>query len=366
MTSPLTASVGAHPVRWGLLLGSVFCGAIGAILSLAMEGALAGEYFTVSYCIGLSVLACTQLGASYGPAWLPGEVVRFAMVVCGLVSGLAAGGVLMAGSPALLLADPVRVVIGALVCAVAGVGFEALKQVWNARAGLEQAERDRLTREKTLAEAELRVLQAQVEPHFLFNSLANASSLIRRHPERAARLLERLTSLLRVSLSRTRRAAGTLGDELAVVRAYLDIQALRMAGRMTYDVQVDPGLESAPMPPLLVQPLVENAVRHGIEPSAAGGRVVVRAEATGETVRIRVTDNGVGSHAESAGRAGGMAHVRERLHAMFGERGRLVLTAMPGGGNRVDLRIPRTSEAGRGGEMPPVHAPAPLVADAKP
>ena len=365
MTSRLTASVGANPVRWGLLLGSLFCAAIGAILSLAMEGTLVGEYFAVSYCIGLSVLACTQLAASYGPAWLPHEAVRFVMVVCGLVIGLAVGGVLLAGSPVLLLADPVRVVIGALVCAVAGVGFEALKQVWNAR-GLEQAERDRLTREKTLAEAELRVLQAQVEPHFLFNSLANASSLIRRHPERAARLLERLTSLLRVSLSRTRRAAGTLGDELAVVRAYLDIQALRMAGRMTYDVQVDPGLESAPMPPLLVQPLVENAVLHGIEPSAAGGRVVVRAEGTGETVRIRVTDNGVGSRSEGSGRAGGMAHVRERLHAMFGERGRLVFTEMPGGGNRVDLRIPRTSEAGRGGEMTPVHAPAPLVADAKP
>lgn len=366
MKSRLTASIGRHPVRWAWLLGVLFCTAIGAILSLAMEGALVGEYFTVSYCIGLSVLACTEFGVAYGPSRLPGAVVRFVMAVCGLAVGLAAGGVLMAGNPLLLFGDPVLVVIGALVCAVAGIGFEALKQVWNARAGLDQAERDRLTRDKTLAEAELRVLRAQVEPHFLFNSLANASALIRRHPERAARLLERLTSLLRVSLSRTRRAAGTLGDELAVVRAYLEIQALRMAGRMTYDVQVDPGLESVSMPPLLVQPLVEHAVRHGIEPAAAGGRIVVRAEGTGDTVRIRVTDNGVGSHPETAGRADGIAQVRERLHAMFGERGRLVLTEMPEGGSRVDLRIPRTREAGRGGGMTPVHAPAPLVADAKP
>lgn len=366
MKSPLTASIGRHPVRWAWLLGSLFCTAIGAILSLAMEGAVVREYFVVSYSIGLSVLACTEFGVAYGPSRLPGAVVRFVMAVCGLAIGLAVGGVLMAGNPVLLLADPVRVVIGALVCTVAGVGFEALKQVWNARAGLEQAERDRLTREKTLAEAQLRVLQAQVEPHFLFNSLANASSLIRRHPERAVRLLERLTSLLRVSLSRTRRAAGTLGDELAVVRAYLDVQALRMAGRMTYDVQVDSGLESVPMPPLLVQPLVENAVLHGIEPSAAGGRVVVRVEGTGDTVRIRVTDSGLGSHPAIAGRDVGMAPVRERLRALFGERGRLVLTEMPGGGSRVDLRIPWTSEAGRGGGMTPVHAPAPLVADAKP
>ena len=193
------------------------------------------------------------------------------MATCGLIVGLAASGVLVAGNPALLLGDRVSVLTTGLVWALAGIGFEALRQVWNARGRLDQAERDRLTRDKTRVEAELRVLQAQVEPHFLFNSLANVRSLIRRHPDRAARLLERLTSLLRVSLSRTRRAAGTLGDELAVVRAYLDMQALRMAGRMTYDVQVDPGLESVSMPALLVQPLVEDAVRHGIEPSAAGG-----------------------------------------------------------------------------------------------
>lgn len=229
MKSRLTASIGRHPVRWAWLLGVLFCTAIGAILSLAMAGALVGEYFTVSYCIGLSVLACTEFGLACGPSRLPGAAVRFVMAVCGLAIGLAAGGVLMAGNPLLLLGDPVRVVIGALVCAIAGIGFEALKQVWNARAGLDQAERDRLTRDKTLAEAELRVLRAQVEPHFLFNSLANASALIRRHPERAARLLERLTSLLRVSLSRTRRAAGTLGDELAVVRANHAVEAFEYA-----------------------------------------------------------------------------------------------------------------------------------------
>ena len=364
MKSRLTASIGAHPMRWGFLLGSLFCTAIGAILSLAMEGALVGDYFTVSYCIGLAVLGCTELGVARAPAWLPPGAVRLVMAVCGLVVGLAVGGVLIAGNPVVLLGDRVRVLIGALVCALAGVGVEALKQVWSARAGLDQAERDRLTRDKTLAEAELRVLQGQVEPHFLFNSLANASSLIRKHPDRAARLLERLTSLLRVSLSRTRRAAGTLGDELAVVRAYLEIQALRMAGRMTYDVQVDPGLEAVSLPPHLVQPLVENAVRHGIEPSAAGGRIVVRAEGAGDSLRIRVTDNGGGLRQGAAGRAVGLAAVRERLHAIFGERGRLVLTEMPGGGRRVDLRIPWMLEAGAVKVMTAV--PAPLAADAEP
>ena len=151
-----------------------------------------------------------------------------------------------------------------------------------------------------------------------------------------------------------------------MVRAYLDIQALRMSGRMTYELQVDPGLESVSMPPLLVQPLVENAVLHGIEPSAAGGRIVIHAEGAGDTVRIRVTDNGVGSHPGTTERAVGIASVRERLHAIFGERGRLVLTEIPGGGASVDLRIPWMLEARRGRGMTTVRAPVPLVADAEP
>ena len=346
MKSRLTASISAHPVRWGWLLCALFSTVVAAIMSLALEGGLVCGYFIVSYGIGFSVPACIHLGVAFGPTWLPRAVVGLVMATCGLIIGLAASGVLVAGNPALLLGDRVSVLTTGLVWALAGIGFEALRQVWNARGRLDQAERDRLTRDKTRVEAELRVLQAQVEPHFLFNSLANVRSLIRRHPDRAARLLERLTSLLRVSLSRTRRAAGTLGDELAVVRAYLDMQALRMAGRMTYDVQVDPGLESVSMPALLVQPLVEDAVRHGIEPSAAGGCVVVRAEGDGDSLRIRVTDNGVGGRPGTAGCAG-VASVRERLRVLFGDRGRLVLTEMPEGGGRADLRIPRAIAAGR-------------------
>ena len=219
-------------------------------------------------------------------------------------------------------------------------GFYVVDNWWETRARLERAERNALARDKALAEAELRVLQAQVEPHFLFNTLANVASLIRTHPERAARLLEQLTSLLRSSLSRTRRADGTLGDELAVVRAYLEVQASRMAGRMTYDVDVDPGLETVAVPPLLVQPLIENAVLHGIEPSATGGHVAVRAERRGEGLRIRITDDGVGLDPDVAGQGVGIANVRERLRAAFGDRGRLTLAEADGRGVRVDLQIP--------------------------
>ena len=227
-----------------------------------------------------------------------------------------------------------------LVSAVAVAGFEGLTRLWDARERLSRAERDALARDKALAEAELRVLQAQVEPHFLFNTLANVISLIHIDPNRAAGLLGRLTTLLRASLSRARRADGTLGDELAVVRAYLEIQRLRMEHRMTSELVVESDLEAVRMPPFLVQPLVENAVLHGIEPSPSGGRVFVRAERKDGTLRIAVTDDGCGMGREAASEGVGIANIRERLQASFGTAGTLAFFETPGGGVTAVLRIP--------------------------
>ena len=341
----LYASVRAHPAWSSLTFTVVLCTLVAALLSLARGDTLEPEILVMSYSIGLSIHVCMYVGFVWWSPRLPQPVVSIAMLGCGLVLGMAVGGTLTEGRPLLLLGNGQALAIGAVLGALTIGGSCVMESWWDARARLARAERDALARDKALAEAELRVLQAQMEPHFLFNTLANVVSLIHTHPDRAARLLERLTSLLRASLSRTRRADGTLADELAVVRAYLDIQAERMAGRMTYRVDVDPGLESVRMPPLLLQPLVENAVLHGIEPSAAGGHVAVRAERSGRAVRIAVVDDGLGIDSDTAGHGVGIANVRERLRAAFGERGRLGLSETPGGGVSADLRIPVTGGA---------------------
>ena len=328
--------------RWPVetACNALFCTFAATVLSLAMEESLAPGYFVVGYSIGFCVQVCNSVGRACGPSRRPRLAARVVTTGCGLVAGLALGGALSAGRPLLLLADGSTLLIATLVGVMALAGFEGLKQLRDARDRLLRAERDALARDKALAESRLRVLQAQVEPHFLFNTLANVISLIHTRPVRAARLLEGLTSWLRASLSRTRRPNGTLADELDLVRAYLDVQALRMAGRLTYEVRADAGAGTAPAPPLLVQPLVENAVLHGIEPSAAGGRVEVRATRSAGGVRVLVTDDGVGLHPDTAGRGTGIANVRERLQAAFGPRGRLLVTETPGGGVRVELRIP--------------------------
>ena len=328
-----------------------FCTLAAAMLGLATRGTLVSEFFVVSYSIGFFVQICTGVGRQYAPARLPRFLVTVAMTGCGLMLGLALGGALVAGHPASLLGDDSSLLVAMAIGVLVAAGFEGLKQLWDARERLSRAERDALTRDKALAEAELGALQAQVEPHFLFNTLANVISLIRTEPEDAARLLERLTSLLRASLSRARRTDdGTLGEELAVVRAYLDIQLLRMGGRMTYGVEVEPGLEAVRMPPLLVQPLVKNAVLHGIEPSPTGGHVVVRAERAASAVRICVTDNGVGLNHATAGHAVGIASVQERLRSSFGAAGTVALFETPGGGVSAVIQIPVTggSDGGPG------------------
>ena len=345
MIDRLRTSVGAHPGRWSLAFSVLLCTLVGASLSLARSGRLMAEPLVISFSVGLSINACMVLGHVCWAPRLPRLLVTILMLAGGLLLGLAAGGTLVAGRPLMLLGNVYAPLTGALLGVFTVGGFYAVENWWETRARLERAERDALARDKALAEAELRVLEAQVEPHFLFNTLANVGSLIHTHPDRASRLLERLTSLLRASLSRTRSGRGTLGEELEVVRAYLDIQALRMGGRMTWEIDADAGLEAVPLPPLLVQPLVENAVLHGIEPAAAGGHVAVHAESGDGDVRIRVSDGGVGLDPETAGHGIGIANVRERLRATFGDRARLTLSGTSGGGVSAELRVPAGAAA---------------------
>lgn len=325
---------------------AMFCTFVATVLSLAREESLVSGYFVVGYSIGFCVQVCNVAGRACRRSRRRRLASRIATTSCGLVTGLALGGALSAGRPLLLLADGSTLAITMLMGVMALVGFEVLKHLWDTRDRLLRAERDALVSDKALAESRLRVLQAQVEPHFLFNTLANVISLIRTKPVRAIGLLDALTSLLRASLSRTRHIDGTLADEIEVVRKYLDVQALRMDGRLTYEVQVEPGLGMVRAPPFLLQPLVENAVLHGIEPSATGGRVEVRATRLAGAVLVRVTDDGVGLDPDTAGRGGGIVNVRERLQATFGPRGQLFVTDAPGGGVSVNLRIPLTFAAG--------------------
>lgn len=195
--------------------------------------------------------------------------------------------------------------------------------------------------ERGAAEARLKLLQAQIEPHFLFNTLANLQALIALDPKRAQEMLVHLDGYLRATLATTRNDQSTLGEEFALLSNYLEIIAIRMGPRLTCKLDLPEPLAATTLPPMLLQPLVENAIRHRLEPKIEGGNVEVTArEASGRLV-LTVQDSGLGLGAAStAGTGVGLAHVRERLAAIYGDTASVDIVAPPGGGTRVTLHIP--------------------------
>ena len=199
------------------------------------------------------------------------------------------------------------------------------------------------TQEKMLVQSELRLLQAQIEPHFLFNTLTNVVALIQPQPEAAERMLESLTTLLRSSLDSTRSLETTLADELDVAEAYLSIQSMRMPGRLSYTIEHDPSLDDVRLPPLMLQPLVENAVKYGIESRQSGGSIHVTTQVRDECVEIRILDPGPGMDAHSV-EGVGIGNVKARLRAAI-EGASLNFVPRPEGGLETLIVLPRTVKA---------------------
>ncbi|QJE03153.1 histidine kinase [Massilia forsythiae] len=196
------------------------------------------------------------------------------------------------------------------------------------------------TLERSLAEARMAALQAQVEPHFLFNTLALIGQLIETDPPEAARVHAHLIDYLRSALPQLRaRDGGTLGKQVELSRAYLAIMQARMKERLAVRFEVPDFLGSAPFPPTMLQTLIENAIKHGLEPKIAGGTVTVRAYVVQADLHVQVCDDGVGIDTH-AGDGVGLANIRERLQLLYGTQAELSIAMPPGGGACATIRLP--------------------------
>jgi sensor histidine kinase YesM len=198
----------------------------------------------------------------------------------------------------------------------------------------------RLESEKSAMEAELKLIQSQMEPHFLFNTLSNVLGLIDADADRARRMLQSFTTFLRSSITTARERTVTLEQEMSVVKSYLDVYAIRMGERLTYRIDMPEDLRACRIPPLSIQPLVENAVKHGLEPQVQGGDISVRVERTGDNVRISVIDTGKGIAEKTVGRGIGIDNIKKRLELLYGLRGRLWFEENLPSGVRVIVEIP--------------------------
>ncbi len=305
--------------------------------------------WVVSNCIGYLVhfgfiLSHRVLGLPTGQSAWSYKIVYYALIpILGVFIGYWLGLTLLNIDTHRYLFTPTTLVSTAIVSLlIAGL----LTRIFIGRARQAEAEAERqreLTRiellEKQALVSNLRMLQAQIEPHFLFNTLANVVSLIDAAPAQAKQMLEDFIAYLRASLSATRAEQLTLRQEMELIRAYLRLLELRMGERLRWRIDIPDALLDTPFPPMLLQPLVENAIRHGLEPNIGGGHIDITATQSAGTLRINITDTGLGLGA-TVREGVGLSNVRERLASLFGTAGRLTLADNAPNGTQAIIETP--------------------------
>jgi signal transduction histidine kinase len=335
----------------------------GALIGLLITG-LTGQTFWItmihSMCIAVLCWFFIDLGRVPAARWKhrnalagspeadsnwPGWPLMFVVIVIGSLLGFTVGGTLAEwltgySAPGYLrgsLKQTVALVLSSLVPAlIITYWFYSREAIAGHEAAAQLAQRQ-------AAENQLKLLESQLEPHMLFNTLANLRVLIGTDPPRAQAMLDQLIAFLRATLNASRSASHPLEAEFARLRDYLALMELRMGDRLHTRFELPAELAGLPLPPLLLQPLVENSIKHGLEPKVEGGRIEVRASRVADELVLEVRDTGVGlADTASDGTRFGLTQVRERLATLYGARARLSLAPCtdPDGGTIATIRLP--------------------------
>ncbi|MBB1598550.1 sensor histidine kinase [Variovorax sp. UMC13] len=336
-------------LRHGLVT-AVFCCLIAIALTVTKGGGWA-NHLVYSLSIGtiswLFIDGCRLLLTRGREIRWPLGVRGYLVVVVGVTLGFLGGNLIgdaWIGAPTFDFLDFAghKLATAIVITITATVGmcfyFYSLGRSKHLLGQIEQARRD-------ATEARLKLLEAQLEPHMLFNTLANLRVLITLDPPRAVTMLDRLNSYLRVTLSGSRALSHPLGAEFDRLGDYLELMAVRMGPRLRYTLDLPAALREVPVPPLLLQPLVENAIRHGLEPQVEGGEITVRARREGARLVLEVCDTGQGQAsggAPSEGGGFGLTQVRERLATLHGDDGVLQLHPLREGGTCASISFPLT------------------------
>jgi len=240
-------------------------------------------------------------------------------------------------------------IASSLVYPIIYLGVAALAYAWEFRIQSLEKERRTMILERQLAMAQLQMLRMQLNPHFLFNTLNAITTLMRKDVNRAEEMMLALTEFLRSTLEASDRPEVPLYEDLELTRRYFGIEAIRFPGRVALDLEIEPCTREALVPSFLLQPLVENAVRHGLSPRASGGSIRIKATLENAHLRLVVEDDGLGAAARpgsGSGRGLGLSSARDRLACRFGERAQFSAGPRSEGGFRVEMRFPaRIGEA---------------------
>ncbi len=303
-----------------------------------------GDLLVSALCVGYTSMLLFTIAGNIRQARLPREAMQVLAVVAGSFLGTLVAGFVKGRSLTHMFTERLA---GVTVTMGLGIGFGCvvvagmLLRERHARdqARILRTEAERHQLEKSVLEARLQLMQAQVEPHFLFNTLANVQHLVETDPPAAARVLASLIHYLRAALPQMREGATNLGREIDMARAFLEIHRVRMGSRLDFAIDVPDPLKVRPFPPMMLISLVENAIKHGVDPCCESGRVVIRAEEAGGRLRVSVADTGEGIVPDRGGGVG-LANIRERLKALYGASARLVLEENAPHGVVASIEVP--------------------------
>lgn len=324
--------------------------ALGLLISVSFTTSLLS---VLSRAVAIGLFAMLVFGLfEQWPRRLPAWIARWVLQVLGVAIAMPLGAFIIyvvttdAGAPA-FWQDTARLsgfgtfsVLGVLVAPWAALAALVRQKDALARHQALAFDLERSELERQALDARLHLLQAQVTPHFLFNTLANVQALVDTGSPQASAVLDSLIAYLRAAVPRLHDPATTLGQELQLVRAYLELMHMRMPDRLQFALHVDESALALRCPPMTLLTLVENAVRHGIDPSEEGGRIDIYVRRRGSRCIILVSDTGVGLQPSGNGLGTGLSTLRERLQLIFGAATELRLSAQTPHGVCVELDIP--------------------------
>jgi signal transduction histidine kinase len=340
--------VALNPASLGVAVGFAITAAVlFAPIFVVSLPVLLGRTLFLAMVLLLTFVGAQQLPERWLPHWLPRWL--FTLLAVALAAPLATFAVYLVsvgGDVEAFLKSPPRItgfilIAGAALTLGMIITLTALLREREARARTLalQFELERSRLERQALDARLALLTAQIEPHFLFNTLANVQALVESGSPRAAPVLASLIAYLRASVPRLHAGEPLLGNEIALVQAYLELMRMRMPDRLSFELRTDPALAGARFPPMTLLTLAENAVRHGIDPAEDGGRIEVgcRRDESG-ALRVWVADTGRGM-SEHAAPGTGLANLRERLQGFFGSKAELRLSENSPCGLRAEVVV---------------------------
>ncbi len=295
-------------------------------------------------CVGYTSMVLFTLAGNIRQSRIPREVMQLGAIVLGSFLGTVLAGIVKGRGIRTMFAERMS---GVSITMGLGIGFGCVvvamfilrEKHARDRERLMRAEAERHQLEKNVLEARLALMQAQVEPHFLFNTLANVQHLVETDPPEAARVLDSLIRYLRAAMPQMREITTNLGRELDMARAFLEINRVRMGSRLDFSIDVPDALKQRAFPPMMLITLVENAVKHGIDPCCECGSITIRATEGEGRLSVSVEDAGEGIKPKKGGGVG-LSNIRERLKALYGGSARLVIEEREPHGVRACIEVP--------------------------